>query len=623
MKIFVFDTEIKQLTSDLKSASEVYLCLPNIALQKQLSENFIRTYDISDVLKSFLPEANRKISKFISECHLKKYLEKIEGNNFPSKKLSQKGLLWCFNFISEKNYPVCNIPFYYASAIVIKEKTSPNEKFDIIASDCELASILKQMLKLQNVRYTNSIKFMSYYIYSSLRQLKIWLTIKKQLPDNKPSQTKINTIFLSYIPLIWKKIGEKWKDRYLHYLPKTHGRKVPVSYLFTVRGEAVSSKSSLIKEVIKKTKTILNNSIFKDYYFLENYLSLKDIIIVYIRSSIIIFKYLCNKQIRKKMIIDEINLWPAIQKKFELSLIQTPEYILNIIASDRFIQEVYPNKLISYCFEFRWCKSILFSAIKNNIKTIGLQHGPFTEAKGLYSYFESEFDESFLSVLPEKIITDGSLPKEILCRYNTSLEKRIFDLGAPRFDGLANKLNSVSPSNRTVSSDIKLVVTPGHTDTFEMINFLKKCVLNITNKNIILILKSHPLVGNKAKEYFFRVFKNIEKTQLIFETRDIHELICEADILVCTYSSCGVEALVLKKPVMCFELPGKQNMSQLVDVKGFDGFVKTPKDFKFFIDNYKSHLENAEKLSVEIEKMFFNKLDGKSTDRILTLISEL
>jgi hypothetical protein len=84
-----------------------------------------------------------------------------------------------------------------------------------------------------------------------------------------------------------------------------------------------------------------------------------------------------------------------------------------------------------------------------------------------------------------------------------------------------------------------------------------------------------------------------------------------------------VEALAMGKPVLCFELDARPNMSQLADLAEFKDYAAIPEDFKTFFSEFDSRRAEAEKLALAVEKAFFHKLDGKSTERVAEFIAEI
>ncbi len=607
-------------------------CVASSRLRRHIPnlDNAGAIIDLESRLRNASRNAETAVSRFLAEGPAKILFRELQGENFPGPEIINPNALWYLNVVSEKNYPQINLTYLYAAVTEIRKELS-NLKFDsweVYGGYPEERDVLRTSL------FSGAGEFKTrdrpgwmvklHFLVNRFRQARMWNLLRNELSSMPEPEAKPDGVLVSSMPLIWKQIGGHWQDRYYHKFPEICNDKGNYPYLFSVREESLTINSRTMSERLGKVKDILDKEKLGPNYYLERYVFPDDIKFAYLQGGNILNRYLKHfrKKIRGSFVFENIDFWPMVRKRLETSLLQLPELLLNMLAAYNFIKAHDCRKLMMYGFEFRWNRAVALGAKSAGTDVVGFQHGPFTAMKGLYSYFDSEIDDYFLALFPDVLIVDGETPAEVLTAYNKQLVSKINVLGAPRFDSLAGKLAALNERQVPETEEkLTILVTPGHTDTELVVDFAVECVRETRDLIREVIFKSHPIVGERGNRYFRQAFAEFPEIKQTVSLEDVHELIIDSDVLACTYSSCGVEALALGKPVMCLETGGKPNMSQLFDFTNYHDYISTPEQFKDFLENIEDKREEAKSLQEKIERAFFYKLDGESAERVTEFIT--
>ncbi len=582
--------------------------------------------DLCRDIRAEIPAATERISEFFAHCRTWPIFPSIQGSDIPSPDHLNRSCFWLFNYISEKNYPLLKINSALAALTVLRkicEEAKPKH-IVILGGEPRERDFLGRNLGPKP--YRSRLRFIGEYLsvtarfaFAIVRQARTWRFLWHHLPP--PPGRARGTALLSAIPLIWKKNGDAWGDRYYHRL-REH---LPDSrFLFSIRDESLSIPPGKMRERWDFIQQIGQSFSLAGHDFLEAFIRPADFLAAYWRGCRIFFRFLLHRhRIVRQFRDDGVQLYPMLREKFETSVIQFPEVLLNYVAARRFACATGCTKLVMHGFEFRWNRAISLGLHHEGGHVIGIQHGPFTTMKGLYSYFEEELDQEYLDMLPDAILVDGEISKSVLCRHNHRLADRIHVLGAPRFDGLANKLREIRlpPTRLDDRKGITLLVTPGHTDTPQVIAALRRFIIAAKPHLREVIFKTHPLVGEAGEQAFLATFAELENRLIRSVSRDdVHLLMLRADALACTYSSCAVEALALGLPVMCLEIGSSANFSQLPDLPDYRDFIDSPETFRDFLSALPEKRAAAQFMRDRIEQGFFHRLDGRSAERMALFI---
>jgi hypothetical protein len=216
-----------------------------------------------------------------------------------------------------------------------------------------------------------------------------------------------------------------------------------------------------------------------------------------------------------------------------------------------------PSLVMVYCFEFVYGRAIIEGTRQGlpNIPIIGLQHGPISPMKLLYSGTDTERVTSTSGgpALPEPDIysVDGAIAAGILRRRGIPAESIVIN-GPARFDDVWAETRLLSQTPEDATHDrTRVLVAPGLHDT----HFVFGMALNALGQDsrVELVLKPHPKVSEETLSHWVGFHENGKGRGAKFtivQDGSIYEWMARSDIFLATYSSTAVEAIALKLPII-------------------------------------------------------------------------
>lgn len=335
------------------------------------------------------------------------------------------------------------------------------------------------------------------------------------------------------------------------------------------------------------------------------------------------WKYLkLNKKFRKSITYLGIPVWDLVKYDFEYYF-ETRKRIEEIVKYIECLREAIkiekPKILITLDDYSELGKPTMLLGKINKVPTLCIQHGLF--GKGVFVFGPSYSD---------KIAIWGPKVKKILGKRWFNPKKMVLT-GSPGFDDLADK-NSLQKSKEEIYKILNLnpskkffiyATQPLGKDkklkriTAEMVfNAMKQ----FTNK--YLVVKIHP------REYDLSFYQNIAKKTgihniIIVKDVNLHKLIANCELLITPFSTVGIEALILNKPLITVNLtrridPGSFEESGTINVKSTNELVSAIR--------YILNPKNREKISKKVRRYIYNYTyitNGKATERIIKLIYEM
>jgi hypothetical protein len=224
----------------------------------------------------------------------------------------------------------------------------------------------------------------------------------------------------------------------------------------------------------------------------------------------------------------------------------------------------------------------------------------------------------------EKIFVPGKLGFELLKNMGYE-EERIELIGHPKYDFLANisldeaknKLKKVFDFNST--KQVILIAMSQWNDNDEewMSEYIQFCNSN----NYEIIIKIHPLYITSNNELSEKKIRRIKKKcvnnkYFITYDFDIYDLISVSDIVITDYSNVGIEAILLKKPLLTVNFNQNpwnylklEETGAAIEIKKLEELKKKSQDI------LEKKLFTNKNLETIIENYNF-KNDGKASDRI-------
>ena len=348
----------------------------------------------------------------------------------------------------------------------------------------------------------------------------------------------------------------------------------------------------------------------------------------------IVWKYLWlenNPDFRKQWGYDGIDVFPLVRREFHIAMVRIPRYLLHLMRVRRFVEKAKPRCFVSSLFEFCYGRAIVYGVKTANAPppVIGVQHGPIAKRKLLYYHYPGElrpcptrpgdFIENI--PIPDWIILEGYGAKERLAEAGYPVD-RLIVAGAPRLGRLLRVPPKSSQSSSSPDHPKKVLVVFGQHDGAAILSACLPVMAKLSNCHFVF--KLHPRSGLTAEAV--EEVLNREQVRSTYEiaTGSIYNHLSEADVVLVTYSSVGMEAVARGYPVICLQLPNVVNTSPILD-------IETPGVLKVTSG---PELENAlrEELDVvfradrdhcDVVQYFFGQLDDNVEQRWAKAIVEV
>ncbi len=370
----------------------------------------------------------------------------------------------------------------------------------------------------------------------------------------------------------------------------------------------------------------------------ENYISLE--IIKKTRKFSHELEQLWNKisitnEFDKTLTYENFSLPEILKTDIEYLLKSFKSYmsITFIETSKRIIDTIKPSIILMHDEYGALQLSIIKEAQKRNIPTVSIQHGANTASSISYIHSKQHIvDKSkYLNfLLPQKICVWSEQSKDILIKQGNFPDDIPIITGDPKTDFLPNVIKQFNheqicqklkiPTNKKI---LVFVTQPlPNIEEKEIItNSIFKIIKNFDN--VFLVIKVHP------RETDLSFYKNMaEKFNVrnysIQQFSNLYEILFISNIVLVAYSTAGIEAMRMKKPVISLDMMGLNENQPLL--KSGIPIIANSEDK--LISSIKKCLEseNVEKMIHEgqiFAEKELGKADGQSSTRIVNLIKEL
>lgn len=303
---------------------------------------------------------------------------------------------------------------------------------------------------------------------------------------------------------------------------------------------------------------------------------------------------------------------------------------------NKFFRSIATISILEHIFEKTKLKSVVGASTTEMFENLAIEVSKkynipsYSMIPGVLASNSSIFSDWFRA---DKIFVNGIQGLEVLMKLGYDKE-RILVTGNPKYDYLktfeAIKARVILEKNHQIDPKKNLVViamSRWHEGDEEWISkFIKFC----NNNNFEIVIKVHPrykIVGRDISENKIKSIqnKNQKLNYLINYDIDLPTLLSGADLLITDFSSVGLEAILLEKPVITVNFT---NLHIDPNVRFYDY------DASLYVKDY----ENLEKTIMEIfkEKKHLDKLrigrkkiierynfqnDGLATDRVYEILT--
>jgi hypothetical protein len=306
--------------------------------------------------------------------------------------------------------------------------------------------------------------------------------------------------------------------------------------------DELKKKNFSFEEIKISSKNIFLNFKFRNYNFIESYLSFFD----FFRAF-----FLKNKLIKDYIIYNQNS------KLFELKI-----KLYYFMFRRLFLKNQTKLVLVSEHYSTEY--AAIIAAKELGIKTIEIQHGII---HGNHPNFVISNRWKKKYILPNVLITYGVYEKQLLSSLNIWENTLILPLGVPRYDFLRtysiNRRKILSKFN--IPQGKKILFWPTQTHD----KLMARTKENNLNADVIfktiskkedwfLLIKFHPGENKKESMAFYNNYKkkyNLSRVEIIdYSKISTYDLILISNCVILKHSTVGKEAILLNKPIINLEL---------------------------------------------------------------------
>jgi len=293
-----------------------------------------------------------------------------------------------------------------------------------------------------------------------------------------------------------------------------------------------------------------------------------------------------------------------------------PEVIKYIELINNMLEFEKP-KLLVVMNEITTLGNIAVSIAKEKkIQTLCIQHGAIANNPG-----------SFVPVSVDKVAVWGEYSKKVMMEHNTP-EEKIVITGAPQFDILKDYNKGITPK---IAKEIGLDITKKYvlitTQNYPFMEDVLRSVCNTVKliPELQLVIKTHP------SEYFADKYVKIAQKsgiKSIVTSKYLYPLLKSCSAMITVSSTTGMEALMMKKPVITVNYTGSEDPMPYAENGAAIGVYKEEEllpAIKAVINND----DNNDKINEIIKKsknFLYDRchvIDGNASQRIVELIHKI
>jgi len=239
-----------------------------------------------------------------------------------------------------------------------------------------------------------------------------------------------------------------------------------------------------------------------------------------------------------------------------------------------------------------------------------------------YQYESGEF-------MVDKMAVTGQIAKDIIMKTGIAPSDKLVVTGSPVYDRLvkADKFFSKEPICRNLSLDLnrKIVVFASENLSPEKNRMHARVVCRVMKNfpEVQFVIKVHP--AERDILLYESIAREMGRTCVVIRDFDIHQILYVSDIVILCFSTTGLEAMILKKPliILCqfMEKPPVDYASEGAAIR-----TRTEQELrdtiKELLENEQARHELAKNRDTFIYKYAYIQ-DGKSTERVCDLIEDM
>jgi len=496
---------------------------------------------------------------------------------------------------------------------------------------------LKKLEFIQSNKKKESTSFKSYSGNRSLKLLALKL-FRGFTPFSKVKNDDRNPVLIITEIGNWRKdydYDEKktiQKDSFFHDIIKNlSSSSIPIRIIdFENKPERLLKSHSINKERQKSFDTTVEA--WEKYLNSDIFTKAKE----FNKKLEMLWEELKNSEdLKKSLTFDGIPLYNILKDDVEglLKSFKTYTSVTFIEAAKRILDTIKPSIILMHDEYGTLQLSLITEAKKRNIPTIAIQHGSNTETWISYVHKIEHVEDKSGKIcfpLPEKMCVWSKKAKENLLKFGNYPNNVPEVTGDPKIDFLPKAIQQFDLTkikeelNIPKNKKIILFATQTLPNLHEKELLTKSVFESIKNlQDVYLIIKAHP---NETGLSFYKKIadENNVSNYTIQQFSNLYELLYIADVVIVPYSTVGLEAMRMKKPVITLNLLGLHNDDPLIK-SGFSKVVKNQSELLPILQKCLEPIPDSKILesSAQYSENEIGLVDGKASERITNLILKL
>ena len=320
-------------------------------------------------------------------------------------------------------------------------------------------------------------------------------------------------------------------------------------------------------------------------------------------------------RIKEKINFYGFNILGIMQEEFDRDY---RNYIRNALLQKYIIRNLlkyYRVDTFITTYENNPWERICFLSLRKNspsTKIIGYQHAVVTRASA--NMFMSK-EESAICPVPDRIVTVGEVPKEIMERYGNYPDGLIMPSCALRHEYIYKlKKKDLSRNNRI------LVALEGVPECYTLVNFVFDALKH--TKDYRVVIRTHPQRPFEQIKDALCFDMNLYDNFSVSEQKELMDDLNASDILIYWGSTVSLEALMMGLPVIHVNLNDLVSVDPLSDCKYLKWSVKNHRELSGVISEIynlprEHYAEQYSKARAYIEKYLQEVTDERLQEFIL------
>jgi len=341
------------------------------------------------------------------------------------------------------------------------------------------------------------------------------------------------------------------------------------------------------------------------------------------------------EEYEKSLTYEDISLHDILKNDIDSLLKSFKSYMsVTFIETAKRILDIIKPSIILMHDEYGTLQlSIIKEAKKRNIPTISIQHGANTESSISYFHLKHHVHDETNNLnfpLPQKMCVWSEKSKEDLIKHGNFPDDVPVITGDPKIDFLPKAIKKFNHKNICQKLKIppeKMIIVfatqplPNTQEKELITNSVFKSIKNLDN--VFLLIKAHPNETNLS--FYKEIAKKFEvKNYSIQQFFNLYEILYISDVVINAFSTVGIEAMRMKKPVISLDLLRLHGNDPLI--KSGNSTIVNSETQLIPAIKHCFKIKNIEKMITDRElfaEKEIGRIDGQAAKRIFNLIMEL